>query len=115
MCVEGLWLELLSRVNLIDDISLRCSLDTFSSAQRVINLHLVDLLRNKEARAAYGVKWMRDGMELVQFANQTSISVESERVTFTVHVQFFTEEVRIDPLDYLQSTVEINVPPCNLQ
>lgn len=115
MCVEGLWLELLSRVNLIDDISLRCSLDTFTSARRVINLHLVDLLQNKEARAAYGVKWMRDGMELVQFANQTSISVESERATFTVHVQFFTEEVKIDPLGYLQSTVEIDVPQCNLQ
>lgn len=111
VCIEGLWHELLSRVNLIDDISLRCSRGISSQTQRTISLHLVGLV-NKDNRAGYLVRWSKNGSELPKFSNKTSISVEDERATYAAHVQFVTDEVKVDPHGYLQASVEINVPHC---
>lgn len=118
VCVEGLWLELLKRVDLIDSVSLGCSFDTPTTVQRIIEIRLLALAQFREVRTthkeAYEIIWRRNGAPLPEFTNQTSVYIENTLAILTVDVRFITDEVRIDPHKYLTTSAEIEVSTCTI-
>ncbi|KAH8114551.1 IgA peptidase M64-domain-containing protein [Phellopilus nigrolimitatus] len=118
VCTEGLWHALLKRVDLVDEISLGCAFEAQSLVRRVIEIRMIGLAQFREETVSYSeayvITWKRNGTELPQFANQTSISVDNHPATFTVQVQFVTDEVRVDPHGYLESTLVIDVEKCEV-
>ncbi|TDL28252.1 hypothetical protein BD410DRAFT_782226 [Rickenella mellea] len=117
VCVEGLWLSLLERVDLIDDVQTRCHMAHSGVVQRMIDVSLVPLAQYRANdggtggnHEAYVVKWSTDGRELPMFENQTTIAVDNLPGSYTVEVHFITDEVRLDPYGYLTSVVDITIP-----
>lgn len=106
VCLEGLWLSLLARVELIDSLDVACVDDGL-----VLDAHLVPLahLREEavEAGEAYRVRWYKDGKELKTFENRTQVKVGKEPGIFEVDVHFATEEVRADEENYLSTRVSL--------
>jgi hypothetical protein len=96
VCLEGLWLSLLKRVNLIDDFITTCKHDR----RRSFEVNLVPLAEFREgpvsSQESYRITWLKDGEVLPQFAGMTHIDVGDEVGTYSVEVQFSTEEVRVD-------------------
>lgn len=110
VCVEGLWHALLRRINLIDDVKLGWSTNGPKSVLRNIELQLVALGQFRESPVPgeeFIIRWKRNGEDLPDFANSSSITVENEPAMYTAEVQLVTPEVRTDPHGYLRSTVEI--------
>lgn len=110
-CLEGLWLSLFKRVDLIDDIREGCSRTLYSEGHltefgakwtRTLELHLVPLAQFRdvpvESKERYSIYWKKDGVSLAQYENQTRIALADEEAmgTYTVDVIFTTEEVRHD-------------------
>ncbi|EJD00187.1 uncharacterized protein FOMMEDRAFT_142576 [Fomitiporia mediterranea MF3/22] len=116
VCIEGLWHALLRRMDLIDDISSGCVLGDDSSVKRSIAVKLVRLAQFREEPVAhseaYIITWRKDGIEMPEFANQTSIVVDNIPANYSVQVEFATDEVRIDPNGYLRSTTTLEVTKC---
>ncbi|KAG0704847.1 IgA peptidase M64-domain-containing protein [Suillus ampliporus] len=95
VCLEGLWLSLLKRVDLIDDFRTTCGHN-----YRAFEVDLVPLAQFREtpvsSQESYRITWSKDGEVLPQFADMTHIDVRDEVGTYHVDVQFSTEEVRVD-------------------
>ncbi|KZT11793.1 uncharacterized protein LAESUDRAFT_733773 [Laetiporus sulphureus 93-53] len=112
VCLEGLWLSLLRRVDLIDNLRAGCIVDENAWLKRILELDLVPLAQFREeavgVEESYTVTWKKDGKVLEEFANQTSISMDDALAlgTYTVDVQFSTAEVRMDKNGLLRSQLE---------
>lgn len=113
VCVEGLWRALLERIELIDDIQTGCHLNMFGIVRRFIRASLIPLaqfrLEPNEKNEAYIVVWSKDGEELTEFSNKTTIEVDNVTGNYTVEVRFITDEVRVDVEGYLTSTVDVEI------
>lgn len=113
VCLEGLWLSLLERVDLIDGLAAGCATNAAGKPTRTLEASLVPLahLRDDDVgkEEAYIIKWLKNGVELEGFQNQTHIEVGNEEGTFEVVVQFETEEVRLDKAGYLSSHAAVTV------
>ncbi|OCH90452.1 hypothetical protein OBBRIDRAFT_793331 [Obba rivulosa] len=112
VCIEGLWLSLLRRVDLIDDLRLGCQweLDTESPDKpspvgkwkRTLELDLIPLAQFRAGGSAtqesYAITWVKDGHILENFTNRTSLEVDDEDALghYTISVRFTTTEVRMD-------------------
>jgi hypothetical protein len=112
VCTEGLWMHLLERVNLIDDLSEQCSHSHLSSSSstwiKMLTLDLVPLahLRDKNGHdetinnEAYAIIWKKDGAVLDKFTNQTFVAIEDNGDDvlgrYEVFVKFSTDEIRVD-------------------
>ncbi|KAG2131805.1 IgA peptidase M64-domain-containing protein [Suillus clintonianus] len=96
VCLEGLWLSLLKRIDLIEEFRITCERDH----HRSFKVDLVPLAEFRESpvssEESYRIAWSKDGKVLPQFANMTHIDVSDEVGTYRVDVQFLTEEVRVD-------------------
>jgi hypothetical protein len=123
VCVEGLWHALLQRLDLIDGVFTFCEKRELGSpVQRVIELNLVHLAQFREdlvgagasvdVKEAFVVNWKRGSESLPVLQNQTRIEVDDAPDTYSVEVQFLTDEVRSDPKGYLRSFREFAVPKC---
>ena len=107
VCTEGLWHALLQRVTLIDELTVGCS----DSGERTLDLSLVPLahLRSRPVDVAesYEVTWVRNGVEILEWKNETSVTdAGSVLGTYVVQVKYWTEEVRVDEDGLLESEVE---------
>lgn len=98
VCQEDLWLKLLKRVDLIDDVDIECT-NTASDVHSV-NLKLAPLAELREVpvpeKESWLIKWYdgKSGKVLDAFTNKTAVELgEGE---YAVNVQFFTEEIRVD-------------------
>ncbi|RPD74014.1 hypothetical protein L226DRAFT_535904 [Lentinus tigrinus ALCF2SS1-7] len=103
-CTEGLWYALLRRVTLIDDLAVGCS----PAGERTLDLNLVPLAHLREwpvgVEESYEVTWARDGIEVPEWKNQTSVADEGGALgSYAVKVKYWTEEVRVDPDGLLES------------
>jgi len=118
VCVEGLWHVLLERVNLIDSISTECT------HGRTISLNPVGLGKFRILDAGEGaplphedllISWSMDGLPLPHFENRTEVVVDDTVIgNFSVVVQFFTEEVRVDPNGFLKDSALVEIAsPCD--
>lgn len=119
VCIEGLWLSLLRRVDLVDGLRVGCQweLDTESSDEhspigkwkRTVDLDLIPLAQFREegidAQESYTVKWAKDGRLLEEFTNKTHLEVDDHDAlgNYSVIVGFSTTEVRLDRDGLLQS------------
>lgn len=114
VCLEGLWLTLLKRVDLIDSIEERCNHDKTKS----IDLGLVPLAHLRDDSDALDVeesltiRWSKDGQVLEEYTNQTSIVVGSIG-KYSVDVEFATEEVKVDVDGFLKARGELMVGDVN--
>ncbi len=123
-CTEGLWLSLLKRVNLIDNLTESCIRVTSSSdwvksltidLVPLAHLRLPDSVVQREGETinneAYAITWTKDGVVQDEFTNQTSISIfdSSSLGKYVVSVQFYTDEVRVDKDGLLKSSLEYDV------
>lgn len=113
VCIEGLWLSLLRRVDLIDDVATACG-----GGGLTAELALVPLAQFRADAVApaesYSVVWTRDGEVLHEFTNQTRLVVEKvkEGAVYAVDVAFATEEVRKDKDGLLKSHRDIAAQDC---
>ena len=103
-CTEGLWHALLRRVTLIDELTVGCS----DSGERTLDLGLVPLAHLRErpvdVQESYEVTWVRDGEEVPEWKNLTSVADEGGALgSYAVKVKYWTEEVRVDPDALLES------------
>ncbi|KAI0718188.1 IgA peptidase M64-domain-containing protein [Cerioporus squamosus] len=104
-CTEGLWHALLRRVTLIDSLVVGCSA---ASGERTLDLALVPLahLRARPVGVAesYEVTWARDGVEVPEWKNRTSVADAGDALgSYVVKVRYWTEEVKVDVDGLLES------------
>ncbi|KIK48057.1 hypothetical protein CY34DRAFT_798682 [Suillus luteus UH-Slu-Lm8-n1] len=96
VCLEGLWLSLLKRIDLIDNSRIICGRDR----HRTLEVDLVPLAEFREhpvsSEESYSIAWSKDGKVLPHFANMTHIDVSDEVGMYHIDVRFSTEEVRVD-------------------
>jgi hypothetical protein len=103
VCTEKLWLNLLKRVDFIDDVKESCVQHHSSSGgwSKVIDLHLLPLAQLRKTRVnpdeSYTITWKKDGSLLPLFTNKTRIELDSESAIgdYTIKVKFATEEIRL--------------------
>jgi len=123
VCLEGLWLSLLRRVDFIDDVvedcEWRADLEGPSSSGtwvKVINLHLLPLAQFRSASQEYSpsesytITWTRAGRVIQEFTNQTRLEIDNEHAvgSYTIKVKFASDEIRAEsPL--LVSDLKYNV------
>ncbi|KAG6879333.1 hypothetical protein C0992_003467 [Termitomyces sp. T32_za158] len=123
VCIEGLWLSLLRRVNLIDGIQEGCEQraleanESFTSTwTRTLDLTLVPLAQFRErqtrAKESYIIEWRKDRKLLSVFTNQTRLVLNDLEAigTYSINVTFATDEVRLDKDNLLtaSSTYQIS-------
>ncbi|KII90829.1 hypothetical protein PLICRDRAFT_39431 [Plicaturopsis crispa FD-325 SS-3] len=123
-CTEGLWLSLLRRMELIDDVQEGCewhpsdNVTSHGTWTRTLDLKLVPLAQFRDEQDAslgekesYEIVWKKDGKVLDAFANSTRAEVaDSDGVgVFDIEVKFTTEEVRVDSDGLLVSAGEYRV------
>ncbi|KAF9221527.1 hypothetical protein BS17DRAFT_710998 [Gyrodon lividus] len=115
VCLEGLWLSLLKRVDLIEDLRLTCS----SPSTKMIEVDLVKLAQFREqpikSAESYTIKWSKDGQVLENFTNRTKVELENITGTYRVDVAYAIDEVRLDPQGYLKASRTFDVtdnPSC---
>jgi len=116
VCLEGLWLSLLKRVDLIDEIHEGCQWETSSDFKgtwkKTLDLRLVPLAEFREipvdVKEKFSIFWTKDGERLDAFTNKTSVIVDNEDAVgqYVVEVEFTTDEVRIDSARLLTAKAE---------
>jgi hypothetical protein len=116
VCLEGLWLSLLKRVSLIDDISVTLpDGDITPKDLVVVQLTLVPFGELRPpirdiSTEFYTVVWEKDGVPLPQFANSTKITLnENVPGTWRVIVKLHTSEVKVDLDGLLESRAEFHI------
>ena len=104
VCTEKLWLNLLERVDFIDDIKESCVQRISGGSggwSKVIDLHLLPLAHLRKTPVStvegYTITWKKDGSLLPRFTNKTRIELDSETAIgqYTIKVKFATEEIRL--------------------
>lgn len=111
VCLEGLWLSLLARVDLIEDLRVTCpGLNT-----RVVHVDLVQLAQFREhpidSTESYTITWRRDGRVVEALANRTEVELDDEDGTYRVDVTYAVDQVRLDPEAYLHASRTFDVTP----
>ena len=116
VCAEGLWLALLKRVDLIDDVVAGCVQDDESGHwTRTLDAQLVPLAELREHAVApaesYTITWSKDGKVLDAFTNKTRLEVPDADAAgeYTLDVTYATEEVIIDKDGLLSSGGEFTI------
>ncbi|TFK39079.1 IgA peptidase M64-domain-containing protein [Crucibulum laeve] len=120
VCTEGLWLSLLKRVDLIDNVTENCEWrsDPHSGGIwiKTINLHLLPLAQLRtdtasiKSEESYTITWKRAGIVMNEFTNRTRLEIDDGHALgrYTISVQFTTDEVRLES-DLLASSLQYNV------
>lgn len=111
VCLEGLWLSLLKRVDLIEDLRVTC----LGLSSRVVSIDLVKLAQFREepiqSGESYTVVWMRDGRVLEGLTNLTQVELGDVGGTYRVDVAYAIDEVRLDPRGYLHASKTFDITP----
>lgn len=123
VCLEGLWLSLLRRVDFVDDVTEDCEWRTDIGKPsspgtwvKAINLHLLPLAQFRSESEgylpseSYTITWTRAGRVIHEFTNQTRLEIDNEQAvgSYTIKVKFASDEIRAEsPL--LISDLKYNV------
>ncbi|KAF8073531.1 IgA peptidase M64-domain-containing protein [Lyophyllum atratum] len=118
VCIEGLWMSLLRRVSLIDDIKEGCKLGSsgngFVGLIKTIDVQLIPLAQFREApvsHESYIIKWWKGRTLLREFTNKTHIEIPDSDALgeYSIGVIFATDEVRVDKDKLLSTGVTYSV------
>ena len=118
VCLEGLWLSLLRRVNLIDGIKEDCQERTMGDDApalwvKTIEVQLIPLAHLRfdaqASRESYTIIWRKDGQILDEFTNKTVLEIDNHLIpaNYSLSVGFATDEVRRDDDGVLQSRQDL--------
>ncbi|KAG8965554.1 hypothetical protein FRC00_000030 [Tulasnella sp. 408] len=126
-CLEALWLQHFKRVELIDELALRClnprGSDSKSQDQAklttggraILDLKLVPLAQFRRlpstmisAMESFTIKWYKDMILLHEHTNSTSLPVDKSGV-YEVRVEFSTSHIRRDDLGLARSNRKLAV------
>ena len=117
VCIEGLWMSLLRRVDFVDDITTGCTLDARRHVSRIAELQLVPLAEFRTERVnaphdSYTIVWTKDGDVLDEFTNKTTLVVgqADADARFAVDVTYATDEIRVDKDGLLSTRWDIAFP-----
>ncbi|KAI9064597.1 hypothetical protein FKP32DRAFT_1591227 [Trametes sanguinea] len=107
-CTEGLWYALLRRVDLIEDLHPGCEQDDSGRWARTLELSLVPLAHLRDSpvdvNESYTITWVKNGEVVKEFTNKTKLVDEGDALgSYLAHVQYATEEVRVDKDSLLAS------------
>lgn len=111
VCLEDLWLKLLRRVDLIDSLRTSC-VRKGREWVRHLELDLVPLGQFREepvdVKESYSIIWTKDGRVLEEFTNERVLEIPDAGAAgvYTAHVEYLTEEVRVDKEGLLKSNRE---------
>ena len=104
-CIEGMWLELLNRMSLIDDLDVATV-----SGTTTVTLTPIKLAQFREGvprdGEAYTVQWSRNGVVQANLNNLFTFSGTQASLagSWTVTLEFTTPEIRVDNLGSTVST-----------
>jgi hypothetical protein len=123
VCIEGLWLHLLKRVDLIDNASVHCPSAHNEPIKLDLELLLLAHLRKPEEKhlgneESYTILWKHDGIVMDSWANSTVIEIQPADAggQWEVVVGFSTPEVRKDGQGYLLAQRHFNLADvCSLK
>jgi len=108
VCIEGLWLHLLKRVDLIDNISVSCPSTPNQGISIGVELLYLAHLRKPEEKhlgikESYYMLWKHDGVVVDPWTNSTAVEIRPDLAGghWEVVVEFSTPEVRKDEQGYL--------------
>lgn len=111
ICLEGLWLSLLRRVDLIEDLRVTCS----GPSSHVVEVNLVRLAQLRaepiESVESYTIEWTRNERVLDEFTNLTNVELSSGDGTYRVDVTYAIDEVRSDPRGHLRASRTFDITP----
>ena len=109
VCLEGLWLSLLKRIDLIDDHRVTCP----GPNRRVVSIDLVGLAQLREhpveSMESYTIKWSRNSQVLEELTNLTRIELNAGDGIYRVDVVYSVDQVRLDPEGYLHASRTFSV------
>ncbi|QRV80110.1 peptidase family M64 protein [Ceratobasidium sp. AG-Ba] len=123
VCTEHLWVRLLGRINLIDDISISSTCaEGNDNARTSIDVSLVPLahlrsplgaayIQRKGIEEVYHVRWLENGTEIEAWRNSTRVEIPcGMRATYEVEATFKSSEIRKDEKGYTVDRKRIVVP-----
>ena len=100
--MEGLWLSLLRKIRIIENITETCQEDAITGlATHALELQLLPLAQFRpfdvSVKERYAVTWKKDGKILDEFQDMTKLPIDNEEGLglYTARVEFMTEEVRV--------------------
>lgn len=116
VCLEGMWLNLLSRISLIDSVNVTTDAKVASAV-----LHALPLGQKRHRPAAtttttddaapatderYVLTWLRNGQEQPELQDrfEWTLPLEAARGQWVAKLHFLTPEVRYDPRGYTTSS-----------
>jgi len=122
VCIEGLWLSLLKRVDLIDRVQIACMRDPVAGTlECTLDIGLVPIGQFRQEalgiQEGYTIEWRKDGARIDGAANQTTLVLRGHDSSgvFDVDVEFVTEEVRLDSDGLLKSHRTFIVVPSSYE
>ncbi|ELR10891.1 IgA Peptidase M64 protein [Acanthamoeba castellanii str. Neff] len=116
-CVEGMWLNLLSRISLIDSVNVTTDAKVASAV-----LHALPLGQKRQPAATttddapttgerYVLTWLHNGQEQPELQDrfEWTLPLEAARGRWVAKLHFLTPEVRYDPRGYTTSTQAFSI------
>ncbi|KAI1384424.1 IgA peptidase M64-domain-containing protein [Hypoxylon trugodes] len=97
-CMEGLWLSLLGKLSLVDNVTQVAQPDGSTNA----TLNLLPLAELRQVpnphQEAYSILWYGadENTPLGEYTNSSSALIESGVAEFGVEVRFWTEQIKVD-------------------
>ncbi|KAG0235517.1 hypothetical protein BGW42_005130 [Actinomortierella wolfii] len=109
VCQEGLWLKLLNKMSLLDDVHVECETDEDEGHIFNVKADLVPLgqfrkdqsKRSKDER--YEIRWYRNGAHQPEYDDKVSLKNVKEGL-WEIRTEFKTSEVRKDTQDLLKAS-----------
>ena len=111
VCLEGLWLALLKRLSLIDNVAIRCDGNNTALEASFIPLAVYRREEERIEGEEYTFTWSKDGQVLSDFTNKSKVVLPPERAlgNYKLEVDLVTPEVILDKDRILHSVLELEV------
>jgi hypothetical protein len=111
-CTEGLWLQLLKRIQIIDDIEVILDMDREHVFIKATPLAIGQFRREETLNLEHmAIHWSFNGTRISKHDNQTQFFMPLDQALglWELSAQFHTEEVKSDPRNYLNVSMGFSV------
>ncbi|PVF99488.1 hypothetical protein CPB86DRAFT_756598 [Serendipita vermifera] len=103
-CTEGLWLQLFKRIQIIDQIEIISDVDSENVFIKATPLPIGQFRREESPKIeSMAIQWSLNGTKISRYDNQTQFFMPRDQAVgfWELSAQFYTEEVKSDPRNYL--------------
>ncbi|KAF9978883.1 hypothetical protein BGZ73_008885 [Actinomortierella ambigua] len=118
VCQEGLWLKLLAKMSLLDDVRVECENDDVNGSIYNVKADLVPLgqFRKDQSKRgpgeSYTIRWLLNGAHQPEYDDKISLT-NVKGGLWNIQVEFKTPEVRKDPQGLLKASKIFTVSKLN--